>query len=140
MHVIQSQLVNYSYDNHSQKNIKLVRWWILGNDHESLAGDEIILPFNKEQEDIFFKFMDDHPANFPPGKRERFDSQNLKIPDLDYKDLESDIEKPCILLIRAKADNKITGLCRRMDIVLQNDELSIQLPFDLAGEIILEHV
>ena len=55
MHVIQSQLVNYSYENHTQKNIKLVRWWVLGNDTESLAGDEIILPFTKEQEDIFIK-------------------------------------------------------------------------------------
>ena len=82
--------------------------------------------------------MDDHPTNFPPGKREVFDTYNLSLPSLGYNDLESDIEKPCILLIRAKATHTIAGICRRMDIILENDELPIQLPFDIAGEIILE--
>jgi hypothetical protein len=96
------------------------------------------LPFTTEQEDILLKFMDDHPENFPKQKREIFESANLTAPVLDYKDLETDVEKPCILLIQAKPAEESTEICRRMDIFLQNNELPISLPFDIAGEIILE--
>lgn len=140
MHVIQSQLVNYSYGEHSQKNIKLVRWWILENIAGADGIDEVTRPFTKNEEDIFFQFMEDHPANFPRGKTDRFESVNLVPPLLDHDDQPGDVEKPCLLLVRAKANHNINGLCRRMDIVLENDLLPVQLPFDLAGEIILEKV
>lgn len=140
MHVLQSQLVNYSYGNHVEKNIKLLRWWILGNMEDGSGSKDFVLPFTLEQEDIFMKFMDDHSANFPVEKRETFDSKNLPLPSLVFEDLESDPEKPCILLIRAHSHSEIKGICRRMDIVFLNDELPIQLPFDLAGEVILERV
>lgn len=134
MHVIQSQLINYSFDEQVQKKIKLIRWWVLVNAN----GEEEAAAFNQQQQAIFMNFMDDHPANFPVDKREIFDSFSLKPPSLLYEDQESDAEKPCILLIRAQAQNTVSGICRRMDIVLQNNELPIKLPFDLAGEIIME--
>jgi hypothetical protein len=135
MHVLQTQLVNYSYNSHTQKHIKLVRWWIL---NKKETGEEEALPFTDTQEDIFIKFMESHPANFPTGKKEVFDSQNLTPPILDNTDRDTDVEKPCILLVRAKPESRQNGLCRRMDIVFQNEALPISLPFDLAGEIILE--
>ncbi len=135
MHVIQSQLINYSYNNHTQKHIKLVRWWVLSKNKN---GEEEALPFTTEQEDIFIKFMQDHAGNFPLGKKEVFESHNLSAPFLDDTDRETDIEKPCILLLRVKPESRTGGICRRMEIVLQHDELPVTLPFDLAGEIILE--
>ena len=134
MHVIQSQLINFSYDDQVQKQVKLVRWWLL----EPADGQELALPFNPGQESILMKFMEDHPSNFPPAKIAIFDSDSLQPPSLVYEDQEGDIEKPCLLLIRARGHDTVTGICRRMDIVLQNDQLPIQLPFDIAGEIILE--
>ncbi len=133
MHVIQSQLVNYSYNNHTQKHIKLVRWWVLGKD----ASGDTALAFTTEQENAFFKFMLDHPANFPIDKKEIFESVNLTPPILDDTDRDTDIEKPCLLLVRA---NPVSthGICRRMDIVLQHSGLEEVIPFDLVGEIILE--
>ena len=134
MHVIQSQLINYSYNNHTQKNIKLVRWWVLNRKEN---GEEEALPFTRQEEYVFFKFMQDHPGNFPVGKKEVFESGNLVPPMLDDVDRETDVEKPCILLLRVKPESR-TEVCRRMDIVLLNDESPADLPFDLAGEIILE--
>ena len=54
MHVIQSQLVNFSYGNYSQKHIKLVRWWVIQENPTNLNKEEILLPFTENQEDIFF--------------------------------------------------------------------------------------
>jgi hypothetical protein len=135
MHVIQSQLTNYSYSALVQKKIKLVRWWVL--EHGS-ASREKALPFTGEQEEIFMRFMDDHPENFPTVKRERFHSANLVPPELNNIDKETDPEKPCILLIRNKPGEPPAEVCRQMDVVLQTNSLPIRLPFDIAGEIILE--
>ena len=82
MHVIQSQLTNYSFLDLVQKQIKLVRWWLLAH---SSGGKEIAVPFTKEEEDMLIKFMDDHPSNFPKEKREIFDSVNLVPPILDHR-------------------------------------------------------
>ena len=106
MHVIQSQLINYSYDDRTQKKIKLVRWWVLAQAADSSDDEEIALPFTSEQQAIFINFMDDHPDNFPKNKREIFTSQSLLPPSLDYEDRDSDIEKPCVLLIRSNPVNK----------------------------------
>ncbi len=135
MHVIQSQLVNYSYNNHTQKHLKLVRWWVLGRNE---AGEEIALPFTDEEEKEFSRFMRDHPVNFPPEKKEVFESTNLVPPFMDDTDRSTDIEKPCLLLIRAQPLENKNGICRRMDIILEEDDKPFQLNFDLAGEIILE--
>jgi len=136
MHVIQSQITNYSYHSRVQNQLKLVRWWVL--EHGPGEGRELALPFTKEQEEIFIKFIDDHPANFPKEKREIFDSKNLGLPDLSIDRKESDHEKPCILMIRTKAEKQAQDICRRMDIVLLNNKLPVALPFDIAGEIVLE--
>jgi len=137
MHVIQSQFTHYNFLDRVQKQIKLVRWWRLA--HNS-GGKEMAVPFTAEEEDILVKFIDDHPYNFPKEKREIFDSFNLIPPVLDQEDQETDVEKPCILIIQRNIKNPLTEICRRMDIVLQNDQLPISLPFDIAGEIILEKV
>lgn len=116
--------------------MKLVRWWKIEN--AGTGQREIALPFSKEEEGILINFMDDHPLNFPKEKREIFDSSNLVPPDLHIQHHESDEEKPSILLIRRKALNVAAEISRKMDIVLQNDQLPIMLPFDISGEIIIE--
>ncbi|MEP6710864.1 MAG: hypothetical protein ABJA37_00530 [Ferruginibacter sp.] len=137
MKVIQSQLTNYSYANLVQKNIKLVRWWLFTTED---LGIETARPFTEKEEDIFIKYLDDHPANFPNEKTEVFDSNSFLPPDIGLTDRDTDTEKPCLLIIRKDPGDTPSQLCRRMDIVLQNDLLPIQLPFDVAGEIIMEKV
>ncbi|MEO6490774.1 MAG: hypothetical protein ABIO04_12600 [Ferruginibacter sp.] len=137
MHVIQSQLTNYSYHSFVQKQLKLVRWWIYNHEYTMDSGRA--LPFTSDQEMIFMNFMNDHPKNFPKQKIEIFNSSNLVLPVIAIKDQDTDIEKPCILLIRQKPPDPAAEVSRMVDIVLQNNELPVRLPFDVAGEIILEN-
>ena len=135
MHVVQTQLVNYSYVGYLEKNTRLVRWWHLLEE----GGKEIALPFTLEEEDILLKYMDDHPHNFPSQKRQTFESANLLPPQLSFAE-DDDNDYPCVLLIRRRPSDYATEICRRMDIVLQHDELPVSLPFDIVGEIVLEKV
>ncbi|MEO5942847.1 MAG: hypothetical protein ABIP30_00240 [Ferruginibacter sp.] len=136
MKVIQSQLTNYNYSSRVEKHIRLVRWWLLN----TINGEEQAFPFNDHEEKIFLDYLDDHEANFPKEKREIFNSQNLDAPSLGKNDLPGDGEKPCLLLLRRNPVDLQGALCRRMDIILENDLLPIQLPFDVVGEILLESI
>lgn len=136
MKVIQSQLTNYNYSSKVEKHIRVVRWWILN----TINGEEQAFPFNEHEEKIFIDYLEDHEENFPKEKREIFDSANLRVPTLGKDDLPGDGEKPCLLLLRRNPVDLEGDLCRRMDIILQNDLLPILLPFDVVGEILLESI
>ncbi|WPQ66096.1 hypothetical protein SIO70_14635 [Chitinophaga sancti] len=113
-------------------------WYLLDVDEQ---GDEIGIPFTKEQLDVFQAYTLNNTVNFPAdNKQYKIDEENV-LEWSEYHEIpDPELRRPQIVLLKKRPMQVYEGVQGAMEITLANETLSMRipytLPFDVVGEIL----